>query len=130
MIILNYSHPLTVDQLAQIDELIDQYIDKVCEIASQFDQGEPFAPQIEALIKASELTSKEWQTLPLLIVPPALSSIAVALLATLHGLMGYFPDCVRLRMVDGSRPPRFEVAEILSLQDYRKAGRGRRAETK
>jgi hypothetical protein len=52
--------------------------------------------------------------------------IAVALLAELHGLMGYFPDCVRLRLVEGARPPRFEVAEILNLQAYREAGRSHR----
>ena len=57
----------------------------------------------------------------MLIIPPALDFIAVALLAHLHGRMGYFPDCVRLRPVEGARPPRFEVAEIIELNHSAKA---------
>jgi hypothetical protein len=48
--------------------------------------------------------------------PPSLNVIAVTLLAELHGRMGYFPPVVRLLPVAGSVPPRFEVAEMISLQ--------------
>lgn len=127
MLILNYSHPLTADHLAQIEGLINQKITEVRTIPAQFDPQQPFQPQVEAIIEAAGLTAAEWQATPLLIVPPALNFIAVALLAELHGLMGYFPDCIRLRPVEGARPPRFEVAEILDLQAYRERGRNRRA---
>jgi hypothetical protein len=90
-------------------------------IVTQFDQQQPFAPQIEALIEASKLTAKEWQTRPILIIPPALNSIAAGLLAQLHGLMGYFPGCIRLRTME--KAPLFEVAEILNLQGFRNKGR-------
>ncbi|OQA39911.1 MAG: hypothetical protein BWY52_03004 [Chloroflexi bacterium ADurb.Bin325] len=59
-------------------------------------------------------------------MPPSLNFIAVALLAELHGRMGYFPTCVRLRPVAGSTPPRFEVAELLPLNEVREAARRRR----
>jgi len=75
---------------------------------------------------ACGLSPTEWQTLPLLVVPPALNFSAVALLAELHGRCGYFPAQVRLRPVQGSIPPRYEVAEILDLQAIRDAARGRR----
>ncbi len=126
MLILNYSHPLTDDQHNQIETLIKQPISEVRHIAVQLEQQAEFAPQIGKLIEATQLSATEWQTQPLLIVPPALNFIALALLAELHGLMGYFPDCVRMRPVGQARPPRFEVAEILSLQDYRTTGRSRR----
>lgn len=127
MLILNFSHPLTDEQKETIETLINQPITGVRQISAQFDQQRSFTEQLSALIDACNLTAQEWQTTPLLIVPPALNFIAVALLAELHGLMGYFPDCVRLRPVEGARPPRFEVAEILNLQAFREAGRGRRS---
>ncbi len=126
MLILNYSHPLTDDQCKQIETLINQPVSEVRQILVQFDQQTEFAPQIARLIEAAQLTATEWQSQSLLLVPPALNFIALALLAELHGLMGYFPDCVRLRPVGEARPPRFEVAEILNLQDYRERGRGNR----
>jgi hypothetical protein len=70
---------------------------------------------------------EEWQTRPILVVLPALSSSARVLLAELHGRMGYFPPIIRMRQVQGVVPPRFEVAEIISLQDVRAAARARRA---
>jgi hypothetical protein len=59
-------------------------------------------------------------------VPPALNFIAVTLLAELHGRMGYFPSCVRMRPVPGAVPPRYEVAEVLALQKVREEARMRR----
>jgi hypothetical protein len=130
MLILNFSHPLTAEQLAQIEGLTrkNEKITEVRDIPVQFDHTRPFVSQVTALVEACGLSAGEWQTTPLLIVPPALNFIAVALLAELHGLMGYFPACLRLRPVVGARPPRYEVAEILDLQTIRdEARRGRAA---
>jgi hypothetical protein len=127
MLILNFSHPLTEEQKSQIEQRLTGPISEIRDIPAQFDHQRPFAEQLAGLIEGCGLTAQQWQTSPLLIVPPALNFIAVALLAELHGLMGYFPDCVRLRPVEGARPPRFEVAEILYLQAFREAGRGRRS---
>ena len=79
-----------------------------------------------ALADACGLSPADWQTAPLLVNPPALNFIAVALLAELHGRMGYFPSCLRMRPVAGVRPPRYEVAEVLDLQAVRAASRTRR----
>ncbi len=126
MIILNFSHPLTPDQLAQVEALSGEQVTEVQDISTQFDSEQPFIPQVEALADACHLTSQQWQTTSLLVVPPALNFIAVALLAELHGRMGYFPACLRLRPVAGARPPRYEVAELLDLQAVRDAARGKR----
>jgi len=127
--ILNFTHPLTPEQLAQIEALTadaQQQIAQTIEIPPQFDNEKDFGPQVVALVDACGLTPAEWQTTPLLIVPPALNFIAVTLLAELHGRMGYFPSCVRMRPVPGAAPPRYEVAEILALNEVREAARGRR----
>jgi len=123
MIILNFTHPLTANHLAQIEALTGEAVDRVIEIKTHFDNGQPFAPQLAALLDEVPLTPEEWQTTPLLINPPAYNYVAVLLLAELHGRMGYFPACLRLRPVDEAVPPRFEVAEILNLQKVRNGAR-------
>lgn len=132
MLLLNFAHPLTDEHLAQIERLTGQKVDRVVVIDSQVDTQQPLAPQIASLADAAGLTPEEWQTLPILINPPALNFSAVLLVAELHGRMGYFPPCIRMRPVvgpDGQRvvPPRFEVAEILNLQALRDEARHRRA---
>ncbi|MCS7222130.1 MAG: CRISPR-associated protein Csx15 [Anaerolineae bacterium] len=126
MIVLNFSHPLTLEQLAQLEALMGQKVERIVTIPTQFDLNAPFASQVVRLANACGLTSEEWQTLPILVVPPALSFIAVLLLAELHGRMGYFPPCIRLRPVEGALPPRYEVAEVMDLQRVREEARQRR----
>ena len=128
MLLLNFAHPLTEEHLAQIERLTGQKIERVIVIDSQIDTQKPLAPQIAAMADKAGLTPEEWQTLPILVNPPSLNFSAVALIAELHGRMGYFPPCIRMRPVvgpDGQRvvPPRFEVAEILNLQAIRDAAR-------
>ena len=126
MILLNFSHPLTSSQLAQIEALTGAAIERVIAAPAHFDAGQPFGPQVAVLLADVPLTAEEWQTTPLLIVPPALNFITAVLLAELHGRMGYFPAIVRLRPVAESVPPRFEVAEVINLQAVREQARTRR----
>jgi hypothetical protein len=126
MILINFSHPLTPDQLAQVEALTDQAIERVVDVPAQFDEGQSFAKQVAALVDACDLTATEWQQAPILIVPPALSFIAALTLAELHGRMGYFPPVVRTRPVAGSTPRRYEVAEVMDLQNQRDTARQRR----
>lgn len=126
MIILNFSHPLTADHLAQLEAVAGQPVECVIDALAQFDNAQPFLPQVVALVDAVGLSPTEWQTLPLLVNPPSLNIIAVTLLAELHGRMGYFPTVVRLRPVAGSTPPRFEVAEVVNLHSVREAARNKR----
>jgi hypothetical protein len=126
MLIINYAHPFTEDQIAQIEGLVGVEISEVKQIKVHLDQAEPLTPQVVALVEAAELTNEEWSGRPLLVNPPALNFVAVALLAELHGRMGYFPACLRLRPVEGSVPPRYEAAEVVNLQEVRNAARKRR----
>ncbi len=127
MILLNFAHPLTDEHLAQIERLTGQKVDRVVVIDSQIDPQQPLAPQIVAMADAAGLTPEAWQTEPILINPPSLNYSAVALIAELHGRMGYFPPCLRMRPVAGALPPRYAVAEVLNLQALRDAARARRS---
>jgi hypothetical protein len=126
MILLNFSHPLTPEQLQQIETLTGRKVERVVEAHSQIDPQQPLAPQVTALIGQTGLSPAEWQTLPLLINPPSLNFIAVVLLAELHGRCGYFPAHLRLRPAQNSLPPQYEVAEVLNLQALRDTARRKR----
>jgi len=123
MILLNFSHPLTAAQKVQIEELAAQAIVQTIEAMPQFDEQQPFLPQVARLLEQIELTPTAWQGEPILVLLPSLNYIAGMVLAELHGRMGYFPPIVRTRPVANSLPRRFEVAEILDLQAIREQAR-------
>ncbi|MCC9078460.1 CRISPR-associated protein Csx15 [Litorilinea aerophila] len=126
MILLNFSHPITPNQQEQIEALTQQKIQRIIAVMPQFDEQRPFAPQVQALLAQVELTPEEWQSAPLLVVLPSLNFIAAVLLAELHGRMGYFPPIVRTRPAANTTPRRYEVAEILDLQQIRDEARRKR----
>ena len=123
MILLNFTHPLTDAQLAQIEELTGNAIERLVETMVQLDEQAEFSQQVTALADEVGLEPRDWQTLPILVNPPGHAPGAVALLAELHGRMGYFPAIVRLRPVQGSNPRRYEIAEIMNLQEIRDSAR-------
>jgi hypothetical protein len=125
MHILNFTHPLTLEQRAQIEAFADATIDEVRTISVQIDQTEPLEPQITAIINDVGLSSEEWQTLSLLINPPGYAPAAFVLLAELHGRIGHFPTLIRLRPKPGPTTI-YEVAELLNLQTVREQARTRR----
>jgi hypothetical protein len=126
MIILNFSHLLTDEHLAQIEALSGEAVERVIEVPSQFESDAPYAGQIEALVAGIGLSPTEWQTLPLLVNSPSYNFAAVTLLAHLEGRMGYLPSVLRLRPVEGAAVRRFEVAEIISLAEVQEEARKRR----
>ncbi len=126
MILLNFSHPLPPDQLARLESLTGQPVERVVEIPTQVDPQADLVPQVAALADACRLTPDEWQQESILVLPPALNFVAVVLLAELHGRMGYFPAHLCTRPVEGSLPPRFEVAEVINLQAVREEARKKR----
>lgn len=126
MLLLNFGHPLTDQQLARVRELAGRDIERVIAIPTQFDHARSFEEQTRELLRTIPLTPEQWQTTPLIINPPSLAPIAAVLLAELHGRSGYFPTILRLRPIAGSTPPQFEVAELINLQLVRDTARARR----
>jgi hypothetical protein len=126
MILLNFAHPLTEENVRRLEELTGQRVQQIRDVNSQIDPGKELVPQVVEIVEELGYTPEEWQTLPILINPPSLNVIVAVLLAELHGRMGYFPPIVRLRPVPGALPPRFEVAEVISLQEVRDQARRRR----
>ena len=125
MLVLNFTHPLTDEQCAQIEALARAPIEEVRVVRVQLNQKEALEPQIMTIVDSVGLSSREWQTRPLLVIPPGYAPAAFVLLAELHGRIGHFPSLVRLRPKPGAITG-YEVAEVLNLQTIRDAARERR----
>lgn len=126
MIVLNFSHPLPAAQVRRLEELTGEQVTEVQQFPVQFDNDRPFPEQAATLVDSIPLSSEAWQTQLILVNPPALNFIIALMLAELHGRMGYFPALIRTRPVPDSVPPRYEVVEILNLQQVREVARTRR----
>jgi hypothetical protein len=50
MLLLNFSHPLTPMQTAQLEALTGAAVERVLAAPAQFDPALPFAPQLDALL--------------------------------------------------------------------------------
>ena len=125
IVLLNYTHPLTSGQLAQVAALLGEPPDQR-RIAVQVDRARPLAEVAAELADAAALGPAEWQTSALLINPPALAPVALALAAELHERCGYFPAMLNVRPIAGANPPRYEIAEVVNLQAIRDLARTRR----
>ena len=126
MIIINFSHPLTDNQQAAVEQIKQRPITRLIEQMAQLDQTQPFDSQIRALVESVGLRSAEWQAQHILIVPPGHAPATAVLLAELNGRMGYFPEIIRIRPsgVDSAEP--YEVGEIIRLQTTRDMARKER----
>jgi len=125
MIVLNFAHPLTEEQLSQIALLVGT-APVVRDVAVQIDRSKPIVEEAVALAEAAGLTSREWQTMPLIVNPPGLAPLALALFAELHGRCGYFLPILNIRPLPDDLAIRYEVAEIVALQSLRDRARSRR----
>ena len=126
MILLNFSHPLSAEQLLIAESLVSSKFTSIIDIKTHLDHQTSFPSQVKKLVGAIPLTSQQWQHSKILLVPPSLSIVSCILLSELHGRMGYFPAVLRVKPVPGSTPPVFEPAEVLNLQAIRDASRENR----
>lgn len=125
VLLLNYTHPLAEAQLAILAGLLGE-TPEVRNLPAHADRLRPIAEVAGELADAAGLSSEAWQTTPVVLNPPALAPLALALIAELHGRCGGFPAILNVRPVAGSVPTRYEVAEVVNLQTVREAARGRR----
>jgi len=126
MTIVNFAHPLRTSHIASIEAAAGAKVNRVIAVPTHFDHMSPFAGQVVAAVDSANLSSEEWQTLHLVIVPPSLAVIACLVMAEIHGRAGYFVPVVRLGVRPGVLPPAFEVAEVLDVQGQRESARSRR----
>lgn len=122
MIILNFSHSLTKEQLEQIEEIVKRKIEQVIPVKVQFNHQESFIEQMQKMLEGFNLDQNLLEG-GFLVNLPSFNVISALLLAEIHGRMGYFPGIIRIRPVEGAIPPKFEVAELINLQQIRETAR-------
>lgn len=125
ILLLNYSHPLTESQLDQLTELCGER-PEARDLAVQVDRNRPLAEVARDLADSAGLSGDDWQTTPLLLNPPALAPIALALVAEIHGRSGGFPTILNIRPIEDAIPTRFELGEVVDLRRLRDQARDRR----
>lgn len=126
MILINLTHPLTGEQMEQVEALLPAPVARTVQRMPQFDHAQPLNPQVEALLDDVGLSADEWQTLPIIVNLPGFAPAAACVVAQVHGRTGHFPTMLRLRPVEGSTPTRFAVEEIVNLQTARDEARCKR----
>jgi hypothetical protein len=126
IVIVNFGHPLTEAQRAQIESLTGQSVARVLDVASCIEIERELMPQVVTLVDLVPLSTEEWRRSQLLISPPGPSSLASVLLAELHGRCGRFPRCLRMSSIPDRVPPLYEVAEVIDLQCLRDTARMKR----
>lgn len=123
IIILNFSHPLTEQQIKEMGKLLKKTVADVIHIPTVMNESQPFRPQLCDLINAAKVSSEGLQRGDYIINLPGFAPAAAVLIAELHGRMGHFPTIIRMKKVEGSLPPSFNVEEIINLQAIRDEGR-------
>ena len=71
MIMINFAHPLTPKQQADIVSLCGQAIGRLIERPARFEHDQPFGAQARALVDAVDLSSTQWQQSSLLVNLPS-----------------------------------------------------------
>ena len=122
LLVLNFAHPLTVQQQAQIEELSSTIIENIINIPTLINEEERLEPQIANLIEAVDQSIHDWHKRDILVNPPGYASAAILLLAEIHGRIGHFPTIIRMRPNHTSITT-YEVIELLNLQTIRDAAR-------
>lgn len=126
IILINFAHPLTADDVKDIGVLVKQPLLEIRNIDAQLDPQGDVTAQVEVILDSIGFSSEQWQNTPIIINLPSLNYSAAIMLAMLHGRMGYFPAVLRMRPEPEGLPPRFVVAGIINLQALReKARKGR-----
>ena len=129
MQVVNFSHPLSAQNLSEIEDHTRTFTDSVINVPVDCDLNADLREQVRAIIDCMALAPDAWQVSPPVVVLPGHSAVAAVLLAELHGRMGHFPTVVRLAPVEDSTPRRFAVVELLNLQTVRDEARRQRFDT-
>lgn len=125
MKIINFAHPITANQITQIQALLNESPVPV-NVPTNVDRARPVAEVAKELVDAVGFTAEQWQGDRFIVNVPGLAVVAIAVLTEIHGRCGYFPPVINLRPVAGATPPVFEVAEIVNLASVRASARTRR----
>lgn len=126
MIIINFSHPITPEQIEQIEKLYyEQYeltekVEQVIDIPVAIQNDKPIMTQVNDLIRQFQaaITPAQGNDEVVLINLPGLAIVAAIIAVWLvdSGYFNYTPLVMRVAPVAGSLPPKFNVVELVEIE--------------
>lgn len=126
LIVLNFNRALTPTQVTQLEQQLGEAIHTIIALDQRFDDKRPYAPQCIALLNRLGWTPEQWETTPLLILPPGFAAATLTLISIIHGRRGYFPAMARFRPEETGTRTDYVLAEIINLQALRNGAHGRK----
>jgi len=124
MILINFSSQLGQDQIRQAESLLRAPIDQVIHFPIRLDSDQLVLQQFKSAMKKFPLSAEEVRNEPVAVVLPSANFLVALILAELHAWMDYFPSILLVRIQPYGLPPRFEVVELLDLQQIEDSARG------
>ena len=127
-LIVNFSgHPVLPGQKKAIEKLMHwQEVEVIDVPLRNVPEDRHFVLAIEKVVDGIDISPKEWQELPMVVIPAGYSAVWAIVQSILHGRLGHFPDVVRLRPASPLSVEKFEVAEIMNLHQVRHQSRDKR----
>ncbi len=121
LVLLNFGRELTVAQQQQIEQRLGERVHEVVTLTTRFDDERPYGPQCIEILDRLGWRKADWETRPLLLIPPGFAPAALTLIPLIHGRRGNFPAMARLRPEVAGLQTTYVLAEIVNLQALRHA---------
>ncbi|GIU69839.1 MAG: hypothetical protein KatS3mg002_1075 [Candidatus Woesearchaeota archaeon] len=112
--IVNFSHPLTSEQIKEVEEKESIKIEEVINIPVQFDIESDFLPQFEKMIKNVENLESEFFKV-VYVNPPSLGTISFMLGVEIKKYF-YNPKILRWKQDRGGIFPVWKLAEVIEIK--------------
>lgn len=126
MILLNFGHPISMEQRREIDILLPKPLENIFDFPCSFDHEKDFVSQVRRLCSDVQLSPEAWQGGQVVLNLPGYTPAAAIVLAWAHGMMGHFPTILRWVPVPGTAPQRYQPVELINLQETREFARQQR----
>jgi len=118
MVLLNFAHSLTEEDVSGIAALAGRTPKSVVHIAPEFVGSLPLVPQVRRVVDEVGFSQKEWQNTSLLVCLPLDPAAAAIFVAEIAGRHGRTPTIVRF--VQDAQKGRLVPFELVSLHQVRK----------
>jgi hypothetical protein len=115
MVILNFSHPLTLEQIEQLKEKLHVSTFTVETVPVQIDQTQPLTPQIEQLMHF--LTTLHVSADKVILHLPGFAPAAACVIAQFYHMTERWPRFIRLTPVHAVGQTRYDIFEIVDLEE-------------
>jgi hypothetical protein len=119
--LVNFGHPLSSSNLKKVMTMCNLEVKEYL-ISSQHDRTRSLAEIARELTDLVGFSANEWQTEFIILNPPGLSPLAIAIVTEIHGRSGKFPGLINICPFS-EKPTRYEVTEVINLQVLRDMAR-------